>query len=146
MKTSFIQYLKKIGLSKVLIDRVDKLHSYATILCPENIIDIFIAEYEKQNGSRVYENLWFFSKNYALESKQFSANDNIDIMFIKRKLVHLEINLNAYNFKKATKQSRIRLDIQSIRHPLEMQFKASQENCDFLKTIINKYFKSNLMY
>ena len=62
------EYLDGIGITtNVLKERVKLVYSVASQMCPEEIEDIFVTDYIKEDGTREYESLWFFSDKYCLE-------------------------------------------------------------------------------
>ncbi len=142
MDHNFYKYLRRIGIvEKNLQERISQIFLfYANYLCPETIQDIFVTDYMSEE-SREYENLWLFSKNYAMEAKRFISEDNFDISPITN-IKRIEINKTKYDFIEANDSSRLNLycDLESAF----LQMRASKENCDYLKVIIDKYLKSRL--
>ncbi len=136
----FLPYLERLGIrTSPLLSRVELLYRLATMVCPEKIEDIYISEYIKDDSTREYESLWFFSKKYCLETHQFINDDNIDIVPLSN-LMRVAISAKEYDFKQATSKSRLNVRVQFIM-PVEGNLKASGENCDFLNNIILKYFR-----
>ncbi len=143
MKKEFEDYLKSIGITtEVLLRRVESIYQFYLGVCPEEIKDIFITDYIKDDGTREYESLWLFSDSYWIEAKQFIVKDNFDMIPIKR-IERWEIKKEEYDFKKATEKSRLFLRV-NINSLLLSEFKASKENCDFLKEIFLKYVKPKI--
>jgi hypothetical protein len=143
MKEEFKKYLESIGITETLYKRVETIYEFYRNICPDEITDIFVTEYIKEDRTREYENLWFFSKKYAMEAKLFIEEDNFDITPIQNRIHHWRIQKQDYDFKKATEKSRIHLTF-SIDLGVYAEFKASKENCDHLKDIIFKYVIPNL--
>jgi len=76
----FIPYLQRIGIkTKSLFDRIESIYNVFSKMCPEEIMDIFITDYIKDDGTREYESLWFFSATFCLEAKQFITKYDLDI-------------------------------------------------------------------
>jgi hypothetical protein len=144
MRKEFIKYLVSIGIiTRALRERIETIHEYCKELCSNEITDIFITDYIKEDGLREYENLWFFSEKYCMEAKNFRAVEDLDIIPIKKRITYWNIKMHNYDFKKATNTSRLFL---SIMFDVDMSgdFKAAKENCDYLKEIIFKYVMKNL--
>jgi len=143
MKEEFIRYLKSIGMTEPLHERIEEIYQFCTERCPDEIRDIFVTDYIKGDGSREYENLWFFSPKYCMEAKLFITKDDFDIVAIRNRVIRWAILKENYDFKKATEKSRLQL-----RFHLDTQvfgvLKASKENCDYLKEILVKYIAANL--
>ena len=143
MKKEFIEYLKSIGITTALRERIETIYEYYKEICSDEITDIFITEYIKEDESREYENLWFFSDKYFMEAKQFITKDDFDIASIEKSIIYWKIEKKDYDFKKATEKSRLFLSA-VLNNVVDGDFKASKENCDYLKEIILKYIKVNM--
>lgn len=143
MKEEFIKYLESIGITQSIQGRIESIYECCKTLCSNEITGIFITDYIKEDGSREYENLWFFSDKYCLEAKQFITTENFDITPIKKRINYFSIKKQHYDFKKATQNSRLFLTIE-FGFNLTGELKAAKENCDYLKEIILKYIKINL--
>ncbi len=144
MRKEFIKYLVSIGIiTKALRERIETIYECCKELCSNEITGIFITDYIKEDGSREYENLWFFSEKYCMEAKQFITTYNFDITPIKKRVNYCSIQKHKYDFKKATEKSRLFLRI-GLGFDITGEFKAAKENCDYLKEIILKYIKINL--
>jgi len=114
----------------------------ASEICPEEIEQIFIADYIKEDNTRAYESIWFFSERYCLEVKNFETDYNIDIVPIK--VYWFEMSLKDYDFKKATQKSRLQVSM-IFDGQISGSLKAAKENCDVLRDILLKYIKPNLV-
>jgi len=143
MKEEFIKYLESIGLTETLCKRIETIYEFYKDVCPDEIADIFVTDYITEDGSREYENLWFFSEKYAMEAKQFITKDDFDITPIKNRIHYCRIQKWDYDFKKATEKSRLYLRCDQDTG-MSCEFKASKENCDYLKDIILNYILPNL--
>jgi len=148
MKKEFDEYLKIIGLEKPLIDKVEQIYNFYEPLFKfhgEKIDDIFVSEYLKDDGERVYENLWFFSKYLSAEAKNFISNrDDFDMITQNRNVLYYEIYKEEYDFKNYSDKSLFKLEAKYGFYNRMGELKASKENCDYLKNIFFKYFASNL--
>jgi len=135
-------YLERMGITTdILKERVSLAYGVASQICPEEIEEIFVSDYIKDDGTREYESVWFFSKGYCIEAQNFITENSIDIVPIKTN--RLQIEIKDYDFKKATEKSRLRVLI-LLGETLEGEIKAAKENCDVLRDIIIKYFKTRL--
>lgn len=147
MKEEFKEYLASIGIGDTLQKRVAQIYQFYQKICPDEIRAIFVTDYLQADGTRVYENLWFFSERYCMEAKQFVTTDDFDIEPMKNKVTYVQIKKQEYDFEKATEKSRFNV-IAYLSIPalgaLHGELKASKENCDYLKDILLKYIKPNL--
>ena len=143
MREEFIKYLESISITKALRERIETIYEFCKRICSDEIIDIFITDYIKEDESREYENLWFFSEKNCMEAKQFITKDDFDITPIRKRVDYWNIQKQDYDFKKATEKSRLflRVGLGTVTHG---EFKAAKENCDCLKEIIFKYVVPNL--
>jgi len=143
MKEQFTAYLKNVGMSDVLIKRVETIHRFYEI-CPEELTGIFVSEVIKEDGNREYGSLWFFSKTYVMEAKSFISKDDFDITPLHKRVSYWSIEKQDYDFIKATEKSRMNLRV-GFKHPTSGDFRASKENCDFLRDIIQNHIMPNMI-
>ena len=143
MKKELQQYLRDIGVTMALDSRIEEiLGLYAKQLGGEPE-DILVSEYVTSDGTREYESLWFFSKKYVGEAKEFIKDYNVDITPIESRIRHLRFTKLAYDFQEATSSSRLSVQF-SIDSGISGQLKASGKNCDYLRDILAKYLRPNM--
>lgn len=143
MKEEFTKYLDSIGITKTFRAKIETIHEFYREICPDEITDIFVTDYIKEDGAREYENLWFFSEGYCMEAKQFITKDDFDITPIQNRVCYWSIQKQDYDFKNAGEKSRLNLHFE-LDTRIHGDFKASRENCDYLRDIILKYVVPNL--
>ena len=143
MKEELTKYLESIGITKAFCERIETIHEFYCSICPDEITSIFVTDYIKEDSTREYENLWFFSKGYYMEAKQFITKDDFDITPIQNRIRYWTIQKQDYDFKKAGEKSRISLEFQ-LDTEIAGHLKASRENCDYLRDIILKHVMPNL--
>lgn len=147
MKEEFVVYLRTVGLTDVIIDRIEVIYNfYQNIVMKElqeEILDIFVTDYIHKDASRQYENLWFFSKNYIMEAKSFIMQEDLDICPLAKEIKYLEIKKESYDFIKANEKSRFYLSY-GLETRASGSLRASKENCDYLRDIYIKYMLPNL--
>jgi hypothetical protein len=143
MKEELKKYLESIGITETLCKRVETIYEFYREIWLDEITDIFVTEYIKEDGAREYENLCFFSGKHVMEAKQFIKKDDFDITPIKNRIYYWRLQKQDYDFKKATEKSRLHLEVY-LDTGVHGDFKASKENCDYLKDIILKYVLPNL--
>lgn len=143
MKEAFTTYLKSIGITDALHKRIETSYEFYREICPDEVTGIFVTDYIKEDGAREYENLWFFSEKYCMEAKQFITKDDFDITPIRSRIYYWTIQKQDYDFKNATKKSRLHLRF-DLDTGIRGEFKASKENCDYLRDLICKYIVPNL--
>jgi hypothetical protein len=143
MKDIFLNYLQSIGLTKTSVERAETIYKFYKEVCPEEITDLFVTDYIKEDGSREYENLWFFSQVYCMEAKLFLIKDDFDISPIGKHIVYSKVEKQDYDYENATEKSRMNLEF-AMDTTIRGHMKASRENCNRLKHIISKYIAPNL--
>lgn len=143
MKTVFYDYLKSIGItSPKLLDRIKSIYGIYRKLYPQQMknCDIFVCDYFTEEGIREYESLWFFSREYCMEAKQFVTKLDLDILTMEVSIKYLNFNLQEYDFKKTTDSSRLNVVFENLTGNAGT-LKASRENCQYLFNIMKKYLK-----
>lgn len=143
MKEEFIKYLESIDITKTLRKRIETVYEFYREMCPDEITDIFISDYMKDDGSREYESACFFSKKYYMEANQFMTKDDFDMTPAQKRVVYWTIQKQDYDFEKATEKSRLYLSIE-LDTGIRGEFKAVKKNCDYLRDIIVKHVMANL--
>jgi hypothetical protein len=111
-------------------------------MCPDEIDDVFVEDYIKEDATREYQDLWFFSKRYCLEAKNFLTQIDIDITPIKNRITYWTVTAQDFDFKKASDKSRLLLEFNLVQG-VQGNLKAAKGNCDSLQAIINQYVKPN---
>jgi len=143
MKEEFSQYLRRIGITETFLGRIGTIYEFYDEICPDEITGIFVTDYIAEEGLREYENLWFFSQDYCMEAKRFTAEDDFDITPIQNRIRYYRVRKQDYDFKEAGDESRLHLFF-GVPPDVTGDLKASRENCDYLRDIILKYIAPNL--
>ena len=145
MKTEFIGYLKLIGITaEEYLKRIETIIEVHSTICQEEIIDIFVDDYFKEDGTREYDGLTFFSDEYIFGAAQFLTEDNFILSKRMKNVTTIKIKGKNYDFKKATENSRLNIEIKHEIRELFGNFRASKENCDHLKNIYFKHIVPNI--
>ena len=66
MKREMSQYLTTIGIRKHFYNKAKQVYAFYTKLVKDDVLDIFVSDYFDAEGTRQYESLWLFTKNYAM--------------------------------------------------------------------------------
>lgn len=131
MNDTFLQYFESHSLTRTLIDRIDNIYNIYIRLGCDEITNIFISDFIKEDGTRDYESLWFFSKNYLMEAKEFTTKYDIDMVIFPSKIRYLKFEFSDYDFNKANDNSRLLIYF-SFEPEMSCTLKASKGNCDYL--------------
>lgn len=142
MKEDFKTYLKIVGITETkYLEKIEDIIEFFTDFGGEVIDDIFVSEYVKEDGSREYESISMFTKNWDFEAVQFLTEDRYAINK-RKKPFWMEIKKKDYDFKKSTDKSRLSIVLKIEGH-MTCNFKASKDNCDILRKLIFKYYIDN---
>ncbi|MCJ7425859.1 MAG: hypothetical protein MUO17_01770 [Dehalococcoidales bacterium] len=147
MKEGFKSYLDSVELSSVTVkDNIERIYRYASTLCPEKIVDIFVSDFIKDDGSREYGSLWFFSQSYVMEARNFrnEIEYDIDVAKLHGWVAYYRAHIKDYDFNEASVKSRIMLEVFNV-DTVSCEFKASGVNCDKLNSIIQTYIRKNIL-
>ena len=141
----FIPYLTDVGItSDAYLNRVRLLYELCSDICPEEIEDMFVEDYIKEDGTREYDDISFFSKTYVVGAYKFLTQIKFAISPIAKRLTYLNILVQEFDFQKASEKSRINVGFKTVQG-IDGNYKAAKKNCIYLQAIINKYFKPNLI-
>ena len=146
MNERFESYLDSIGLSaSILKECVERTYKYSSKLCPEKIEDLFVNDFIKEDKSREYSSLWFFSKCYLMEVRNFrNANEyDIDIARIADWLSYYRISFKDYDLVESSETSSMKVEC-SNSDGIGFVLQASRENCNKLTSIIETYLKASI--
>lgn len=146
MKKEFVIYLESIGLSGTVLGKVEDAYNFYSKFLEYEIKDIFVSEYLNQDGSRVYENLWFFSENFCGEAKFFLTKEDYDSDIIKKSISTFSIKKTDFDIITCTPiaSSRLHLTFNFLNGLRAGDMKASKENCKKLSEIFVTYILPNI--
>lgn len=140
-----LQYLENIGITGELTAKVEAVFNFYTKYIGCQLDDIFVSEFLNKDGSRVFENLWFFNKNYCFEAKQFMTTDDFDADLIKNTIDSFTIKKTDFDIISNVTNDNSRMFLEfSLKFPITGEMKASKENCKQLSMIFKKYIQPNL--
>ena len=143
MKPEHREYFLSLGMTNVLLDRVQTIYGFYENVCPENITNVFISEYINEDGSREYISLWLFSETFVMEAKQFVTQDKFDMASYRNVMNYWEIFKHDYDFGNGTDKSRLTLKASTTAHT-SFELKASKENCNHLKNVLMNIIIPNM--
>jgi hypothetical protein len=138
-------YLMAINISEPIKKRIIEIVDISKAFSlEEQIDDIFISEYKTEDKRREFESIWIFTKTYVMEAKKFRIANEIDIINRLRGFDYLTINFDEYDYinNKSKKNSKMSMRAQSIESEMSCVLKASGNNCEYLKNILEKYFRN----
>lgn len=139
----FMPYLESIHITTTALQsRCQLVISLLARMTSERIEDVFVSDYFNADGTREYESLWCFTKNYVLEAKNFITNIELDIMPISKRVTYWTVTAKDFEFQGSNINSRFSLRF-SVSLTMRADFKAARENCAYLQAIIEKYVKPN---
>jgi len=140
-------YLERLRMqADVDITRVREIFDLGRNLCPEQLTGIFISNYVESDGKQQFKDLWLFSENYVIEVLNFSKSEmpKAEMTIFSHNICFISVEAKNYDFSKtATDDSRLHIYFHA-RSLFRCDFTAFGQNCDTLKSIFEKYIKSNL--
>lgn len=145
MNPDFASYLQAIGVTDPIAQRIETIYRFYDGLCHEEINGIFVTDYITEDGTREYENLWFFSEKFVMEAKMFLTGDNFDMTPIGGRIYHWTVEKQEYDLGSAGEKSRMTLQFE-IEPGLGFagSLKAARENCGYLMQILTRYIVKNV--
>ncbi len=142
MNTEFRNYLESVGItSKVVIDRVEQILALVVDTgLMKQVLDIYVTEYCRRDGTRIYEHLLLFSADRMLAAENFLTEDAFKVVLMKD-LEGLEIRAEDYDLKgKATVKSKLTVRVRAKGDEPIVDGTSTRENCDALRAIALKYW------
>jgi len=138
-------YLKAIGITEPLQKRIETIYEHFTRIFSYEITDILVEEYIKEDGSREYETVDFFSKAYILSAVNFITKDDFRIGPLENQIAGMFIEKENYDFATATEKSRLHVKCACRRQGATITLKASKVNCNYLTEILLKHIIPNMI-
>ncbi len=142
------KYLDLLGASEIVRIKIGEYLKLIGMIIPNNdpIQDVFITNSISED-TITFENLWFFTDNFILESKNFLSNTtNIDITSHNNFISRYEISFRNFDFvnNSTSKDSWLHIDGGIDNTIFEMD--SMGVNCQYLPNIILKYFVPNIFF
>lgn len=145
MDSRFIAYLQAIDAGRPLVERVEASLSVFGFLCTEPINEIFVSDRRnRETGVREFSSLWAFSDTFWLSTKSVLTDSNADIAAYKKSIWYLGLAYeNLVTTGNKVSSSRLFVEVSSGRIDRN-ELSATDENCDFLWSIVMERFRPNL--
>ena len=141
----FTTYFESIGLTDNFLALAEKYSEIYINIYGDDIKDCFVSEYLDSNGTKNYENIWFFSDNFVCESKSFLfAAPTYDTASIKNLISHWISSVENYELDRATLDARMTLEFTMSTHTKAF-LRGSGVNCEHLVKILKTYVIPNLI-
>ena len=146
MKHEFLDYLKSLSMPDAYLERTTSVIEQIERLFTLNTDDLFITDYIKDDGERVFESLWLFDGGLLVEAKNFLKQEDFDLIRLKSNVAYLRVMSSNFNFAKATNKSRLNIEFnfRDGSTGLSAQMRASRENCVKLLGLLQTYISPNL--
>ena len=144
MKPEFTEYFTAVGMPNTVQNRIEAIYEYYVDICPEQLDDVFVTDLVKEDQTRSFQSLWFFSASLMMEAKDFVSKDDFDMTGMRNKVTYWSIEKQSYDFMRAVESSRLSLKF-SLSTGVVGNLKATGKNCDYLRGIILKYVKANMV-
>ena len=142
------KYLGSIGMkSDVDIQSTKGIFSQAEFLCPEELKDIFVSNYNLKDNKEQFKDIWLFSDNYVVEARNFNKKESpeLELAIFSKNVQSVFIETKDFDLsKKAKNNSRLHIKFYTFSD-FSCDHIAFGSNCDTLKYIYKKYVKRNLV-
>jgi hypothetical protein len=145
MDKEFQAYLENLKVSSVVISRVENLITMLQEIIKPDFTGIFLSDFITQDGTMQFDTLYLFSDAEILQARNFLQIDNFELGDIKKNCSSIEIQQQDYDFKTITEKSRLTITVKFATSDRIYPFKASRENCVYLKRIFELYLRPNIM-
>lgn len=141
-------YLGSIGMrSDIDIQITKEIFSQANFLCPEELKDIFVSNYNQKDDKEEFKDLWFLCDNYLIEALNFNRKESpkLEMAILSKNIQSVEMEAKDLDFsRKAEGNSRLHI-ILYIFSDWVCDLIAFGNNCNNLVNIYNKYVKPNIV-
>ncbi len=145
---SIEKYLGSIGMrSDVDIQITKGIFSQANFLCPEELKDIFVSNYNQKDDKEEFKDIWFFSDNYLVEALNFNKTESpkLEMAILSKNIQSVEVETKDFDLsEKAKDNSRLRIIFYTFSDWVCDQV-AFGNNCENLINIYKKYVKPNIV-
>lgn len=138
-------YYASIDIKAPIIAVINRIIDMYKILYPDVIFsDIFVSEYVKKDGERVYESLYLFTDTCIYEAKKFVQvnQQDLDITVMKESIVYYNIKSTNYDYAVCSEESKLSVDV-TFDNKMHAILKASGSNCGKLIEITRTYLINN---
>jgi len=143
MKSEFQKYLKDLGATKPIQDRVEYFYCLCRNMAYGQLLDIFVDEYLTADKSRKYLGLSFYSKYFTFSIPNFLTESSFSILPHQMAQDSIGISVSNYDFKKTNEESLLSVKL-FYKYKSVGGYKASQNNCAYLLRILRKYIQPSL--
>lgn len=145
MKENIVNYLSRIGMSEVVINRVSAIHDEISQLFGiKEIEDALICDVNN-NGLRELTSLWFFTPSAVYECKHFMVSDDYDVTPVENNVVYFNVVKDNFIIDKdPDDKSQVTMNALSINGKITMNFHVTGNNCTYAINIARKYLIPNI--
>lgn len=142
----FQSYVNSLGMSQAIEDKVKVMYHECQSLSSDTLNEIFISEVRKQDNTREFLHLHFFSKERVFQYSSFLSTPTLAIVNWN-KLTLCQWNQADFDLVtgKYSKASRVSATISFNPIPLALQLIASEENCQHLLNVLKTHILPKLV-
>lgn len=146
MKDKFVDYLKNLGVSEIVRNRIETVHNEIKSLYKIEIEDIFICDIVSSDGTKDYTSLWLFNKNAIIECKNVMivGKEDYDLVVLDKNIAYFSLQKDNYDINaEPTAVSRLNVRV-AMRNQLAIcQLVSTSVNCKYLLDIAKRYLINN---
>lgn len=144
MNTIVEAYFASLGLTDALSDRFATLVALHERITQTPVEDVFASEYVSDEIGRVFESLWLFSGDLAMEAQtSIEDGDRFDLVPVRRSVRHWIVEMRDFDLVTATENSRMSMEVWLADNRVGT-LRASGANCEQLFRIGAERIRPNL--
>lgn len=141
--TSFDEYFDAIGASSALRERVLRITRQYGALGTDGFDGVFVSEYVDDSGDRIYESVWLFTDDTAMEARLAGETEDMDQVRLRGNLERWQVSRRDYDFGTPKDSSRLTASVSWVGD-VSGTLKATGANCEWLRRLIAERFAPNL--
>lgn len=139
MNETFSKYVRSLGIGEALFAHIEALSDQCQRLAPEPFEEIAVSEVVQQDGSKIYDLLYFFSNGFICEVENFVSNPTIWLAPLQSGPAWLKIEKVDFDLKEAKPTSRFSVDAHWWSAGFTIHPKACGDNCTHLLKLTKRY-------
>lgn len=139
MKKEFEQYLGDIGFPPEFLPRLNAVLDFYTNVVKVPITYLLVNDYIKEDGQRIFDNVWLLNDTYMMEAKDFLISNDFDCAGYNS-IEYWRVKSFDFDFHTPTDKSRIVIDMTLTCSGigLKSSLKGTGKNCKYLFDFFTK--------
>lgn len=133
MNKLFEDYLSDIGFPAEFIPRIKAVLNFYNEVLKISVNQLLVTDYIKDEGQRVFDNVWLLNDSYMMEAKDFLLSNDFDCA-VYNSVEYWKVKAIDFDFNTPTDKSRIIIDLTLTCSGtgLKSSLKGTGKNCKYL--------------